>query len=527
MCVASLHFSGYKKRKEIRMSKILALKTDYTNYNLNNNPKKKNFNRLSFGESISPKFPQEAIKLVSEGVNQQVTKKLGIIGWISNILAKREGEVQNQVINAVFTTTLAPFFIAFNPLSKEDEKTKKYTALRQPISALIAITGGFGMTELFNYYLNKLGSEGLIKGIDLRLAPDKGYLKFGLKSELKNKSNTETEAILEKYYKLVEEELPVKQKLKANGKPTRAYLKACRDGYIKSVQKKTKEIFTSLILEDPDDITFDKNTKAILIKGKKLEGSSNIPNMNSFDDLNEYLNHNNLHRMTLGKHMQKEFNLGFLKDGTIKSFSINKQLSEVLAMSFLRSLGLFKKGDIDEEEIRRCLNITRQQEKAGEIDKFIKQGIVTDIAAYEQHHGKQIERGAELLVGENFAKQETITLRQILRVLGYENPADLQALMDKKVIDVINEFAEKLKRAGLKNFGKDAVLATFAKNITANRADRLGSYFKNYKVFVTITTNLVTTAVTCTILNWAYPRILEAFFPSLLKENPKKEGGNK
>jgi len=60
-------------------------------------------------------------------------------GALVNWFNKCAGEKTSIIINAIGTGLLAPLVIANNPLSKEDKDTKKYSAMRQPISAVIAI----------------------------------------------------------------------------------------------------------------------------------------------------------------------------------------------------------------------------------------------------------------------------------------------------------------------------------------------------------------------------------------------------
>ena len=49
--------------------------------------------------------------------------------------------------NGIGTAFVAPIFIAFNPIAKQDPKKKKYSAMRQPISAIIATAMGFAINK--------------------------------------------------------------------------------------------------------------------------------------------------------------------------------------------------------------------------------------------------------------------------------------------------------------------------------------------------------------------------------------------
>ena len=124
-------------------------------------------NQMSFRGNAGAKAADEAAKKAgkfiadeaSKAVNGELPKGLK---KVCKFLSDNDGEVQNQVINAVFTTTLAPLMIWKNPFSKKSEKDKAYSALRQPISAAIAVSGGLAGTLAVNKALDKLSNEGYI-----------------------------------------------------------------------------------------------------------------------------------------------------------------------------------------------------------------------------------------------------------------------------------------------------------------------------------------------------------------------------
>ena len=158
------------------MSKIQIINQNYQQKNVKFSQNRAKYNQNTSFVGLDANDTEKIIKGVGEKIDESFAhnpiKKM--TNFFSKLLSKNEGEIQSQVINAVFTTTLAPFFIAFNPFSTQDKKTKEYTALRQPISAAVAITGGFALTSLTNSWVEKLGSEGdLGRFIDMRIAPDK------------------------------------------------------------------------------------------------------------------------------------------------------------------------------------------------------------------------------------------------------------------------------------------------------------------------------------------------------------------
>lgn len=425
--------------------------------------------RQSFG-SANP------TKVVTEEVISKVNNSFGpiekCVKWISELLDTKDGEIQNQVINGAFTTTLAPLMIAWNPFSKQDEKTKKYTALRQPISAGIAVTGGLGMTMAIDYYMNKLSSEGFLF-YDARISPTKAYLKSQFKKAYQ--SATDKQAFLnscnpEGYDGKIGET--------RGGKPVGKYKKACIDGYVKKVQEERQSFFTRLITEDPESLI--KNSSDVL-KGK-------YPGISTVEELKEYIDNNNLHKCSLENFMNEHFNQ-----------NAKKKLSSIKATDFLERLGM--KG-VDEQELAKVTSLARQENK-------------------------------------------NITLEQLFKKLGYikdnsEGGITGLDLMKKSVADALSELQGQNKLGKVVTAQKDASgkaltvgmhkLSEFGKNIISRKASLVEKNFKNFNKYSGIFFNLFMTMITCSVLNWAYPRIVETLFPSLLdKPKPvsKKEGGSK
>lgn len=316
----------------------------------------------------------DAVKKITQAIVGEITEKTGVLGKIYKFLADKDGEIQSQAINALFTTTLAPIMIAWNPFSKQDEKTKKYTALRQPVSAAIAMTGGLGMTIATNYYMNKMACEGYIANVDARIEPTKDYLKGKFKQDYKAASDKKE--FLEK----CNPESIKGDKFSPNGKPTKKYLDACFEGYSDKVKKERKNLFTALIGEHPDNIEI-KGDSEIWVKGEKL--AQKIPNLETDTQLKAYIKEHNLH--------------------------------------------------------------------------------------------------------------------------------------------VNNKLFEKIKTE-MKNLKPNAEIKEVAKKFMSNKIKRMGKDFSNFNKYAGILFNLFMVGITCTALNWAYPRFVEKFFPHLAKDdNPKKD----
>lgn len=133
--------------------------------------------------------------------SRELTKQIAesspkAIKFLTN-LGKNNGEILNTIVTAIGTACVAPIFIAFNPLSKEDKETKIYSALRQPISAVIALVIQIGVNTKFNNWLDKLSSTSQLDRADLGAKPQASYLKKILKMQHPKMTKEELNAAVE------------------------------------------------------------------------------------------------------------------------------------------------------------------------------------------------------------------------------------------------------------------------------------------------------------------------------------------
>ena len=525
------------------MSRIQAVKQNYQQNSARFSQNKTKYNQNTSFSGLTPEDSKIIVKEVGKKIDESFAhnpvKKA--TNFFSKLFAKNEGEIQSQVINAVFTTTLAPLFIAFNPFSTQDKKTKEYTALRQPISAAVAITGGFALTSVTNSWVEKLGSEGhLGRFLDMRIAPDKNYLGIQFKKDLK--AAKDQKAFLAS---LKVEDFNADD-INGSWKQKRAYKKACLEAYAEQIKTKRQELFATLLTEHPDNIIIDEAAKTISVKGKtenKVIGE-NIPNLTTKKQLDTYLDANNFHKVKFSKILEEEFKFEFFDDGTIKPYVLEKNLGDIKAMDFLRKLGLFKKGEVDEEELNRFMADARQDKKTVKaVNRLIQPATWTNPATgakdFTREMGKDFSSATQALMGEKNSKEEAVTLRQLFNRLELTGQK-LQDLVDKDAHAVLKELSEHhlkgLRVAGstkiehdvetFKSIFKDKTPIDFGKNMMKNRAEKLSSYFKSFKGYTGIFFNVFIVMITCTALNWLYPRIVEKAFPSLVKDDAPK-GGNK
>lgn len=506
----------------------------------------------SFGSNPA-ELPKETVDGIVDVLEKQ---SRGKIGWISEFLAKHDTELGKQGINAIFTATLAPIMIAFNPFSKMDDKTKQYTALRQPLSVITSLAGAVPLTVIIDNYISKLGSEGYLKGtLDIRMKPDKSYLGHDFDREYKEaQKSEETRKAFSNKYK--PENLDPKKADNDGGFIQKLrYKAAIKEKYVEVKQAERKELFTKLIGENPNLISIDEETKQILLDGKEI--GKNIPNITKKGELEAYLNENNLYKVSFRDFLKETFRFEFYEDNSVKPRALKSALNKVNAIEFLNKLGL---KDFTAEELIRILNINHQSAKTvKKMDKIVKNEIYHDGMGAKEFVATMAQTTTENIGLHTGEDPKDMNLNHLFKRLGYiteENgTADFEKLMDKKITDILKllrikpaksenpEESEKFSLSGLVRKDKKAnslspvfpendtmekIISNFSKDIMEAKIGRVDKHFKAFKGYFGIASNLVIVAITCTALNWIYPRFIKKFFPSLHKHNEQApEGGNK
>ena len=137
-----------------------------------------NYSQYISGQG-QPAFGNYVIdKRIARAVGKQVPKDIKTF----YALGKNNGENLNNTVTAVGTAGVAPIFIRFNPLSDEDPKVKAYSALRQPLSAVLALGVQLPVMTAYNYLLDKWAVSGKVRRIDLSAKPPEAILRTYAKS---------------------------------------------------------------------------------------------------------------------------------------------------------------------------------------------------------------------------------------------------------------------------------------------------------------------------------------------------------
>lgn len=114
----------------------------------------------SAASAVTRKVASKGATAAAKSVTGDIINNLPRLPRLLAKLKQLNGETLSILTTAIGTAFVAPVFIAFNPLSKESKETKMYSAMRQPISAVIAVGAQLGITSQFNKWVANLAKNG-------------------------------------------------------------------------------------------------------------------------------------------------------------------------------------------------------------------------------------------------------------------------------------------------------------------------------------------------------------------------------
>lgn len=466
------------------MSKIQTIMPNHFGDSKNRNasrevipPMTRKSKNLSFGggeELIKPLTKAQEIAL-----DNALTKNyLGKPGAFFDKISKTAGEIQNIIFIGIGTAFVAPIFIAYNPVSKEDQKTKSYSALRQPISAIISTATGLGINYPIAKAFDKWAAEGKIEKFDMSAKPPANFIDIRYKNIRKNFEKLK--GLDKKYFDIIN-----------------------NDGRIKTLADFDEEFKTSKIFEKA---IHDKTLNQAAIKLLDVNNKNGLRNITVRDFLVQNMN----------------FEIDAKDKNILNPDSTKAKLKNTTGISFLRIFG-FDEKEVDESKLRA----------------FINNNIYKEKVDFNSHERKYITRATEMITTEEQKNKEKISLRNLLKVFDmddgfYKNNEILDMKMDKfliwfdKKLD-INSAIESVKpETEPKNILKmntEERLLKLTKNIAENFVKKSESAFKAYSKVQGIILSLAVLPFACGFLNWSYPRVMEKCFPKLAASKAENKGG--
>ncbi len=401
-----------------------------------------------------------------------------------NKLKSNIGELQDICINALGTGLLAPIFIKYNPLSKTDEDTRTYSAWRQPVSAVLAVATQGTITIPFVKCINSMANTGWFDE-ECNMTPfkDKNYVEKMMKKlhpemtkkQLTDKVNEFIENQDKELINGIKKENTVFYNFRNVPDPKKMDENKYKDLLRKTVDDMIKDEKEQLERCDktklPKRVERSEFYRTHYDESKSLleEMSEKINNTEKVSDIKSYLKN---------------------KYKALKANKANKHLLDIISET--KDLANAGKSDMA-EKVNKML---------GHVEKY--KGFTSREAVAEE-----VQKSIASRVTEH---KDTIKFLEDVQ----------KAITDGKTASEIETmFTQKVKQ--LKEAGKEFRLAdkVFSEEVASKLKTITKKHIEGVKRISTLVVALAMLPITCSLLNWIYPRFMDAVFPNL---SNKKHG---
>lgn len=448
-----------------------------------------------------------------------------------------DGEQGRILITALGTGVIAPLFIAWNPYVKPKEnateeekenlkKTQKYTAMRQPISAGLAIPIQLslitpiekGLDIIFN---NPKYSKFLPTYLDKSALQDDKYIERQEKSKLKNENQS-----------LSKEEF--KRALEQNVETT-------KNQQIADVARGLVDSGQIRIREGAEGLVDDKSViESLRNEIKNYASDTNFLRYDSLsdEDLIKLFNDPNadISEVTTGKESYVKRaetlinNKTALQDALVTNLPNDKSnLTE-----YFKKLA-DKTSDLDLKKVyQEFVDLADNKAQTSRAARTIER-----IQKIEEACGGSFDANKYL---NKMKSDDNVLLGKLRRFAQIsknleENPAGIKKAIEELAQNC--QFDKNDKQLNtifhdISTFGDDfaKLKGKISKDIVKGYKNMIKSRYRFIKELVGISLGLfVTVPVTCHALNWVYPRFMDKFFPNLSKtkktpESNKQQNNN-
>ena len=415
-------------------------------------------------------------------------------------LKKSIGEFQNIVINSIGTGLVAPILIKYNFLSKTDEDTRTYTALRQPVSAVLAVLTQALITLPFDFVINKMVNNGEF-GLkyNLTFAPDEKLLAKEIKENNKNRKLSKSE---------------LAELVKAKKK------------------KQFNEIVNTLLTENKINFSKYNDPNMVALPDEELKQLAIATIQEELNIENEELKKS--YKVKTPARIQRtdffrthpEESLEFLNE--VNSIIDSAKTDRDLKSKLKHKLKELKKAKAEPELISMMQEIhdrhsfrdrkTKKHVPLTEITKQKVRGMLEDFSTYSSF--------------KDFPSlQRQINAEGLKRVSELDGSIQLltkaKKLLENNPKITINEVYEVIKK-GIQEGKLQARLEDFKlPDAMVKRLEQLvKSNVSALKQMSGLVVSFAMLPVTCALLNWTYPRFMDLVFPNLSNKKHDTESSN-
>ena len=466
---------------------------------------------LSYSERIAESLP-----------HAKTIKAMKSLEWL-------KGEIGGILITALGTGLVAPIFIGFNPFvkapknatpeqKKENENTKLYTAMRQPISAALAIVFQASIQKYIDKGLDKVFNNPKISkyartNLDQQELNTETYIQSKVKKAMKKDGETKPSLIKSLFSK------KAKEQRKAYVENFNAKVESIQDEQVDNIARKFQETgkinigerylgwrSTSKLVNDQID-SYIQDARALQKTPEKIA---------------KYIN-----RAELLTNKKNEAHIRNIFS-QISEQNVTADVQKLLAKESNPDIKTLLQEILNKPEDLRYSRVQRTLQRIDCIKTMCGGEFTRD-----KYKNALVERNgilADRIVELTGAKLDTKTADQKAVKEAIEKIAQQCSFKD------VEGSIQRSVLCDTDTFGKDLseITKKVYKDITKGYKKLVENNYKSWNQFTKIGVGVfITLPITCTALNWVYPRFMDIFFPSLSGADEKKPeqaqkiGGNK
>lgn len=416
--------------------------------------------------------------LQDKAVNKELSNLMPKAIKTINRMSKFTGEVPNIIINALGTGLVAPIFIKYNFLSKTDDDTRTYSALRQPISAVLSVATQVGLLIPFNRVMDNMSNKGEFSQAKYNKTgfEDVSYIKRQLKKENPKLSSKELDEMAKQkhMYNLAQLEKDVTEhdiiKCTANGKQSQLAPEDVKKLLEQTTDDMMKNIKTNITRYETEKLGKQMH------RGEFYRNNSKIVK-DVLKDIDE----------GIGSKTDEKVVAKWFKN-KIKDMTSKKENKELISLV---------------TEISQRPDVTTIKDKVAEVKE--KCAEFENCKSMEEVGAKVTSK---LSADKDALVREKAAIEEMQAAIKKMDPAVKNSVSIKKIAEIAKKVPD----------------SSFVYDVVQKHISHVGANQKGLNQITGLVISLAILPITCSLLNYLYPKFMDFAFPHLSdKKKPKHD----
>ena len=459
-------------------------------------------------------------RILNELPHSKALNKMKGMEWL-------KGEIGGILITALGTGLVAPIFIGYNPFvkppknatpeeKKENENTKLYTAMRQPISAVLAIIFQASVQKYIDKGLDSVFNDKRFSSIaglhvDQQELNTKTYIQSNVKKAMKEEGKTKPSMLKA----LFSSEARAERKAYTDEVDSR--VKGVQEAQLENVAQK----FQATGKINIGDKHLDFESTADLVNKQIDAYIADAEGLQKSDEaIAKYLDRAEL--LVNNEDKLKNMFAGVSKE------NVTADVQKLLTNERDAGIKTILQEILDRPQELQYSRVQRTLQRINCIKKMCK---ATGDGTFSRANYREALLNRNKVLSGRIVELTGAKIGDIKNAKSEDVVASIQKIAKQCNFEDVDGIARSVL-CDTDTFGKDlgAITKKIYKDIATGYKTLVENSYKGVNQFTKIGVGvLITLPITCTALNCVYPRFMDIFFPELsgAKEAKKPEQNNK